>query len=326
MCTVITKSFTDCYFGRTLDYDRVYPFQLIFTPRRFRHDFRHMESGHSSYAILGMGMPLDGIPLFFDAINEKGIFAAGLLFEGNAVYHKPLAGMDNIPSFALIPWILGHCASLQEVRTALTRIHVTDTPFREDLPPSPLHWFLSDGKDSLVVEPLTNGIQIHDNPTGVLTNNPPFPMQIFRLSEFMGLSPYPPQNRFTDMISFTPYSRGMGAIGLPGDWTSSSRFVRSVFVRQNAAECLSEAENVGQIFHMLGTVEQIKGCVRLSNGGMPYTQYTSCVNGSRGIYYCTGYHNRRITAVDMWQEDMDGENMILFSVAEEEDILYLNRG
>lgn len=326
MCTALAKPFTDCYFGRTLDYDRLYPFQPLMTQRHFRHDFRHIDAPESSYAILGMGMPADGVPLFFDGVNEKGIFAAGLLFEGNAVYRKPLAGMDNIPSFALIPWILGHCASLQEVRTALTRIHITDTPFRKDLPPSPLHWFLSDGKASLTVEPLADGLQIHDNPVGVLTNNPPFPLQMFHLSGFMGVSPYPPENRFSADISFVPYSRGMGAVGLPGDWTSASRFVRGAFVRHNGLSGSSEEENVGQIFHMLNTVEQVKGCIRLEEGGIPYTQYASCVNGSRGVYYYSTYHNRRITAVDMGAEELDGERMIVFPLMEGEDILYRNRG
>ena len=285
-----------------------------------------MDSPAVSYAILGMGMPSDGVPLFFDGVNEKGVFAAGLLFENNAVYRKPLAGMDNIPSFAVIPWLLSHCGCLQEVRTALTRINIVDTAFREDLPPSPLHWFISDGEHSLVVESLADGIQIHDNPAGVLTNNPPFPLQMFHLTQYMGLSPYPAENRFADGMAFSPYSRGMGALGLPGDGTSPSRFVRAAFVGHNTLSGTSEEENVGQIFHIMTSVEQQKGCVRLENGGMSHTQYISCTNGSRGIYYYTTYHNRRITAVDMWAEDMDSENMILFPLGECEDILYQNRG
>lgn len=326
MCTAIAKRFDDCYFGRTLDYDRVYPFQPLMTPRNFRHCFRHIESPDTSYAILGMGMPADGVPLFFDGVNEKGIYAAGLLFEGNAVYRKPLAGMDNIPSFAVIPWLLGHCCSLQEVRTALTRINIVDTPFREDLPPSPLHWFISDGEHSLVVETLADGMQIHDNPAGVLTNNPTFPFQMFHLTQYMGLSPLPAENRFGGDIPFQPYSRGMGAIGLPGDTTSPSRFVRVAFIGQNIMPCASEEENVGQIFHVLASVEQQKGCVHLENGDVTYTQYASCVNGNRGIYYYATYHNRRITAVDMWKEDMEGTEMIVFPLQENEDIFYQNRG
>ncbi|MBE6570499.1 MAG: choloylglycine hydrolase family protein [Ruminococcaceae bacterium] len=322
MCTAITKRFSDRYFGRTLDYDRVYPFRPLMTPRYFHHDFRHTAAPDVSFAILGMGMPVDGVPLFFDAVNEKGVYAAGLLFDGNAVYRKPLSGMDNIPSFALIPWLLGHCADLQEVRTALTRINITDTPFREDLPPSPLHWFIGDGETSLVVESLADGIQIHDNPAEILTNNPPFLMQMHYLSRFMSLSPYPAENRLAPEIPLVPDSRGMGTLGLPGDGTSVSRFVRGAFVLHNAEAGGTEEENVGQIFHMMGTVEQVKGCVRLADGGVSFTQYTSCVNASRGIYYYTTYGSRRITAVDMYAADLDGREPICFPLTVGEDILY----
>jgi len=326
MCTAISWYPDTGYFGRTLDYDRIYPFKPLMAPRFYPHNFRCGDSPARSYAMLGMGITLDGEPLFFDAVNEKGVYAAGLLFEGNAVYRRPLAGMDNVPSFAVIPWLLSRCQNLEEVQKALTRMNITDTPVREDLPPSPLHWFIADGTHSLTVEAAAAGLTVYDNPAGVLTNNPPFPQQMFHLSRYMGLSAMPPENRFAPAICFTPYSRGMGALGLPGDGTSSSRFVRTAFIKHNMVPGVTETENVNHMFHILSAAAQQKGSIRLADGGISYTQYTACADGTRGIYYYTTERNHRITAIDMYRADIDAASLIGFPLTDEEDIFYRNGG
>ena len=158
----------------------------------------------------------------------------------------------------------------------------------------------------MVIEQTADGLHIYDDPAGVLTNEPPFPMQLFRLNDYAQLSPQPPENRFSPALPLETYSRGMGAMGLPGDLSSQSRFVRAAFVRANSVSGDGETESLSQLFHILGAVEQQRGCCRLAGGECELTLYTGCCNADRGVYYYTTYDNSQITAVDMHHADLDG--------------------
>ena len=121
-----------------------------------------------------------------------------------------------------------------------------------------------------------------------------------------------------------PYSRGMGAMGLPGDCSSASRFARAAFVLENAASESDEPSSVSQFFHILGVVEHVRGCVLLDNGKYEITAYTSCINLDRGIYYYTTYENRAISAVDLFKCDLDGGELSRFSLQTEQKITWQN--
>ena len=107
---------------------------------------------------------------------------AGLNFVGNAVYSEVQPDVENIAQFEFIPWILSLGASLAEVRKLLNRINIVNTPFSEQLPLAQLHWIIADENESITVESMSDGLHIYDNPVGVLTNNPPFPQQMFQLN------------------------------------------------------------------------------------------------------------------------------------------------
>ncbi len=312
MCTAVTYKTRDFYFGRTLDYDQSFGEEVVLTPRHFPLEFRHTEPLMSHYALLGMAMVAKGVPLYYEAMNEKGLAMAGLNFVGNAVYHEVKEGCLNLAQFELIPWILGSCANLTEVRRELKRLNLVKTPFSDELPSAQLHWLVADRSGALTLEATQEGLQIYDNPIGVLTNNPPFPIQMFFLNQWMGLSNRSPENQWAPTLSFQPYSLGMGAIGLPGDLSSPSRFARIAFSKQNAVCEDSESSSVSQFFHLLATVEQPRGCSRLTNGSYEITLYTSCCNASKGIYYYTTYENRQITAVDMHRHDLDASSLYRF--------------
>ena len=123
----------------------------------------------------------------------------------------------------------------------------------------------------------------------MLTNNPPFPQQLFALNNYRALSPRTPASTFAEGLDLTAYSRGLGGLGLPGDLSSQSRFVRAAFVRMNAKSGSGEAESVNQFFHILHSVEQQRGCCELDGGKYEITLYTSCCNADKGIYYYTTY-------------------------------------
>ena len=158
----------------------------------------------------------------------------------------------------------------------------------------------------------------------VLTNNPPFPQQMFLLNQYMHLSPKQPVNTFCEQLPLEQYSRGMGALGLPGDLSSTSRFARVAFTRLHAMSGESEAESVSQFFHILGSVDQQRGCCEVADGKYEITLYTSCCNATKGIYYYTTYENHQITAVDMHRENLDGETLVHYPVVKGEHILWQN--
>lgn len=310
MCTAVTYKTGDFYFGRTLDWEFLYPCEVVITPRRFPLEFKDTELMSEHFAITGMAYVCEDYPLYFDAFNERGLGMAGLNFMGNAVYGKKQKGRVNVAQFELIPYILGKCSSVKEVKLLCENLNITDTSFSAELPPSPLHWLVADSESAVTIEAVKEGLKVYDNPVGVLTNNPPFPMQMFSLSNYMSLSTLPVNNNFSDKISLNEYSRGMGAIGLPGDYSSGSRFVRASFVKLNSVSSECEGDSISQFFHILGSVLQPRGCCKLGENEWEYTQYSSCMNVTKGIYYYTTYKNTGIVGVDMYREELGLQDLI----------------
>ena len=324
MCTAINMTTKDHYFGRNLDLEYSYYETVTITPRNYPFIFRKIGKMDTHYAMIGMAYVVDGYPLYYDATNEKGVSIAGLRFAGNAFYPEEREEKKNISPFELIPWILAQCATMEEVKQLLHQLNLVNVPFSEQLPLTPLHWMISYKKESIVIESTKDGLNVYENNVGVLTNNPPFELQLWNLSNYMGLSRENLQNRFSETIRMEEYSRGMGAIGLPGDLSSASRFVRAAFVLQNSVSGETEEESVGQFFHILSSVEQQRGCVKLDENAYEVSVYSSCCNADKGIYYYVTYDNRQITAIDMWKEDLEGKIVVSYPLIEKQQIYIQN--
>lgn len=324
MCTAISFKTKDFYFGRTLDHTMSYGETVTVVPRNFPLPFRFGRTLEHHYAMVGMAYVEEGYPLLYDGVNEKGLAMAGLSFVGYTQYCKPETGRDNVAQFEFMPWLLAQCATLEEARRLLERINITDTPFSDRLPPSPLHWMIADRTGAVTVEAMASGIHVWDNPVGVLTNSPRFDEQQFRLNDYMSLSPHPPCNRFSDKLELQRYSYGMGALGLPGDLSSQSRFVRAAFTRHNVFCGTGEAESVSQFYHILGTVEQNRGCTDVGEEHYEYTLYTACCNADKGIYYYNTYENHQITAVSLHREDLERHDLIRYPLIQGEQIRHQN--
>ena len=329
MCTAATYKTKDFYMGRTLDYEFSYGEEIAVTPRNYAFDFRHAGKLESHYALIGMAFVVGGYPLYYDAINEKGLGMAGLNFVGNAVYEEALpegeTDQDQVAQFEFIPWILTQCASVKEAREKLSKMRLTGTPFSEQLPSAQLHWMIADKDACIVVESMQDGLHIYDNPVGVLTNNPPFPGQMFALNNYAGVSRKQPESTFAGVLQLDAYSRGMGGMGIPGDLSSQSRFVRVAFTKLNSISGEDESESVSQFFHILGSVDQQRGCCEVADGKYEITIYTSCCNASKGIYYYTTYDNHQITAVDMHAEDLDSDQVIRYPIQLKGEIRWQNK-
>ncbi len=320
MCTAATYQTKGFYMGRTLDYEFSYGDEITVTPRNYEFQFRHMGSVSSHYAMIGMAHVAGDYPLYYDAMNEKGLGMAGLNFVGNAVFQEVDDTRNNVAQFEFIPWILCQCATLEEAKKLLSRMNLIGTPFSPQLPTAQLHWLIADKTGSLTVECMADGLHIYDNPVGVLTNNPPFDKQLFHLNNFMHLSPKQPENTFSQDLNLQTYSRGMGALGLPGDLSSASRFVRVAFTKLNSRSGISENESVSQFFHILGSVDQQRGCCEVANGKYEITLYTSCCSADTGIYYYTTYENHQISGVDMYRENLDGDTLTRYPLINGEQI------
>lgn len=312
MCTAVTYHTKDHYFGRNLDFEFSYGESVTITPRNFPVSFPHGVKWEKHYAMIGMAHVAEGCPLYYDAVNEKGLAMAGLMFGGNAVYQKPKEGKDNIPNWAFLMWILGQCETVEDAEKLLERINITDEPFSDALPNSQLHWIIADGKRSITVEATADGLHVYDNPVGILTNNPPFPFHLQNLSQYMNVTAEPAVNQFAPQVDIQSFSRGMGGFGLPGDLSSSSRFIRAAFVKLNSLSGESERESVSQFFHILGSVEQQRGCCHLGEGKYEITIYSSCCNLDQGIYYYKTYDNHSITTVELQKEDLEGSRLVSY--------------
>lgn len=320
MCTAATYKTKDFYFGRTLDYEFSYGEEITITPRNYPFSFRCMGIMENHYAIIGMAHIVENYPLYYDAVNEKGLGMAGLNFVGNAYYREEIPNKNNVTTFEFIPWILCQCATVKEARVLLEKINLINTPFNDKLPVAELHWIIADSNEAITVETVKEGIRVYDNPAGVLANNPPFDMQMLQLNNYMNLSPKQPENHFSDKLPLHAYSRGMGTLGLPGGLSSQSRFIRVAFTKLNSVSGDSEAESVSQFFHILGSVDQQKGCCEVADGEFEFTIYTSCCNANKGSYYYTTYGNHQINAVDMNKEKLDDIQLVRYPVISEEQI------
>lgn len=324
MCTCITFKNNDFYFGRNLDLEYQFGEQVVITPRNYVIKFKENPEYTTHYGMIGMATVAGNYPLYAEAANEKGLCMAGLNFPGNACYKEVKRGAVNVASFEIIPWLLGRCATVKEAGKMLENMNITNVSFAEKLPAAPLHWMLADREECIVIEAVEEGVKIYENPWGVLTNNPPFPFYQSYLCNYMNLSSQPAENRFSSGLGLKPYGQGMGGIGLPGDASPASRFVRTAFLKWNSTCPQEEKANLSQFFHILDNVSMVRGSVMTPEGKCDITTYSCCINADQGIYYYKTYENNQIQAVRMAEKDLEGCQLLIYDLNAEQNINWQN--
>ena len=324
MCTCINLKTKDHYFGRNLDLEYRFYEKVVITPRNYEFKLKKQGNFKTKYAFIGMATVIDNYPLYADATNEKGLSVAALNFPNNAYYTEPKEGKINITPFELIPWILGNFEKVDELKNTIKNINLINIPFKEEIQLTPLHWMLRDEKQSLVLEQTKEGLQIYDNPIGVLTNNPEFSFHLTNINNYLNLTPDIPENRFSDEIALKIYGKGMGAIGLPGDNSSTSRFIRAAFNKTNSVCDEDEESSVSQFFHILDSVAMVRGTNVSENDRYDITTYSCCINTTKGIYYYKTYENNQITAITMDEKNMSSSNLYIHELIEKQQINYAN--
>lgn len=324
MCTCINLKTNDNYFGRNLDLECRFGEKVVITPRNYEFKLRKEPSFKSKYAMIGMATVIDNYPLYAEASNEKGLSIAGLHFPDYAYYNNEEKGRINITPFELTPWILGNFETIEELKDSLNNVNLINISFSEKIALTPLHFMIADKKDCIVLEQTKEGLKIYDNPVGVLTNSPPFIYHLTNLNNYLNLTPNFAENRFTNKIELDAYGNGMGSIGLPGDTSPASRFIRAAFNKLNSVCDLDEEASISQFFHILDSVSMVRGSTITKNKKYDITNYSCCINVSKGIYYYKTYENNQITAIKMNENNMNSNQLDIYELIENEQINYIN--
>ena len=216
-------------FGRNMDLDYSFNEKIIITPRKYNIKYKKVSENNKHYAILGIGTVIENYPLYADAINEYGLGISMLNFPDLCCYYDVDNKKINIAPYELPLYLLSKCKSLKEVKNIIKDINIVNIDFSNLVPFAPLHFMISDSTGSIVIECRSDKMHIYNNKYNVLTNNPSFDYHCFNLANYMHLHNDTPLNNINSNLDIYPYSYGLGAYSLPGDFSSTSRFSSSAY-------------------------------------------------------------------------------------------------
>ena len=320
MCTGVRFVDADgkMYFGRNLDWTEGYGERVVVTPASAAvpSAFEHLEGSSDGHVVIGMGIVVAGIPLYFDCGNDAGLAVAGLNFPESARYEpESRAGSTNVAAYEFPFWVARNFSCLDEVRAALEMVTVVAKPVNEQLPVANLHWLIGDASGSIVVECMADGLHVWENDVDVLTNEPNFGWQRTNLRNYLTLSDEEPSNTAWGSASLAPFGSGVGMQGIPGDYSGPSRFVKAAFVNSHYPTQEGESANVTRLFRTLGSVAVPDGCAKMADGSYERTLYTSCFSSSTMTYYHATYEDPRICAYPLSAADLTATEPIFISAA-----------
>ncbi len=300
MCTAmsIVSKQQDVFFGRTMDFYYDLDLDIYIVPQNYT--FKSNISNYkkkNKYAYIGIGQYIGEISLA-DGMNEAGLGVAALYFPEYAEYTKKIDPKKiAIANTEVVTYLLSHCKNIEEVAVILSYTQIVGV--KDDITKniSPLHWIVSDktGK-TITIEQTKNGLNILNNPIGVLTNSPDFAWHYTNLRNYMNLSPTSSKYENWENIKLSPFGEGAGSIGLPGDFTPPSRFVRLAFAKSFAKKPNTEKETLLLCFHLMNLVSIPKGLVIAKEKikMCDYTQYIAFMNLNTGDYFFNTYDNCNI--------------------------------
>ncbi len=305
MCTSITYHTIDnyCFLARTMDYDITIPKQLLLIPRAYC--WHKAENRVTKYAILGMGMRLANKVGLYDGVNEKGLMCATLMFE-DTVYSPRHPDKDNVSTCDFVMWMLSQFDSVEDVVRNLNRINLIFGSIPPLLDACALHWIVSDLTHRTIVIEKTDRLKVYENPYSTLTNEPGFGEQIEHYQRYRCVDPFRESR------------------GLPGDFSSQSRFVRAAYCRAAIDDVSGEADGLTNSLKILDTLQVQKGVDCDRESGPSYTQYTSCICGNSLTYYYNTYENRQLSAVCLAREKLNAKQIKVFPVNDRQSICKQN--
>ncbi len=341
MCTAVSLKVKDKYlFGRNMDIDVPFGQSIVITPRNYQWDYKYQKPAIMKYAIIGMAFDFKvgnkPYPMYAEATNEKGLSMAGLNFPGNAHYFEPnsIEGAFQLTPYEFIPYVLSNFSNANEVEAWIKNNNVilVNHPIVANIPLAPLHFIICDiGGDGLVIEQTKEGLKVFEDDLGVMTNNPTFDWHTQNLAFYQNLGVIQKQESNWSGIDIIPFGEGFASVGLPGDWTPPSRFVRTAFLKVcSTPEIMQDLEaGISQCFHILDNVAMVKGSIRIpqKDGSMHHdiTLYSSCTDMNDGVYYYKTYFNNQINVIDMHAEDLDSVNPIVYPFSTKQNYNFVNK-
>lgn len=282
----------------------------------------------AKYATVGMIAYTD--VKIMDGMNEAGLVAGAFYLPTFASYTPVTA--DNQAkglSPAEFPnWLLTQFASIAEVKAAIQSGAAVITP--TSLPgwgaaPPPFHYVVYDKSGaSIVIEPINGKLVIHDNPLGVVTNSPTFDWHMTNLRNYITLNPNNVPAGKIGKLELQAFGMGNGMMGLPGDFSPPSRFVRAALFSANAIPSDNASQGIEQIFHLLNNFDLPKGIARTNSDGTvsaDYTQMTTAKDPQSLRYYYKGYDDQTIRMVDLKSLDLNAKEVKTFATASSQPIV-----
>ncbi|MDO5721128.1 MAG: linear amide C-N hydrolase [Actinomycetaceae bacterium] len=319
MCTTFCyrpQAVKGAYFGRSMDIDCSFGEHLVVSPRAAKRSYKHLDNPPTTQmSLMGMASVVNETALYAEAISESGLYCAGLNFPRTAHYGKPISGAINLAPYELIPYLLTQARDLNQAREILRQVNLCDTAFMPGLPVAPMHFFLSDGGNHLIIEPQADGIHIYEDDLGVLTNNPPYPTHRANIENYLHLST---ANRGGGVIEPTAYGEGLGLVGLPGDFSPMSRYVRTAILKAAAQQVPAQhsPEPVFEVLHLLHAVAMVRGSVVTAAGNYDITRYFACFGQEDLTCTFHTYDNFQPYAVRLRDHDLDSSDLVVYPLPE----------
>lgn len=235
MCTSITLKSKDnlSLLARTMDFSFELEPSMVVIPRKHLLNFSNLKPLDNHYAFIGLGKHIDNNYVFADGLNEHGLSAAVLYFEGYAKYNENKdTDKINLAPFEVLTYILATCKDLLEVKENFEKhINVVNQILTLIGSTPPLHWVFNDIEgNSIIIEPLETGIKIHDNKLGILANSPDLDWHLTNVRNYIGIQQKQVEPLTINGLTFKPFGQGSGTSGIPGDYTPPSRFLRAYII------------------------------------------------------------------------------------------------
>lgn len=239
-------------------------------------------------------------PIFTDAVNEDGLMGTLQNFPGYGHYdtNPDPEALDLHPAFFL-PYILGTCSNLDEVEEAVKNLNLTDELiFGSHMS---VHYILSDSTgEAIIIEPDEDGITVHRDTIGVMANSPDYQWQLSNLRNYMNVTNENPEPREFLNTVLEPFGNGTGgSLGLPGDYTSPSRFVRIAYAKEFAPIPANADDGVEKMFDLLSVVNVPEGMLKSGEGHYEKTLCTTVMKAQDPTYYFSPNGNRRISSYNL---------------------------
>jgi len=320
-CTsfVIPTTDNSAVYARTMEFGFPMQSQVLVIPR----NYKIAAAGTGSTPTMGwtskyaaVGMNAMGAAALVDGMNEKGLVGGILYFPGFAGYADP-AKSDPAKSLApweVLTWALTSFATVAEVKAALADISIVNVVEEKMGIAPPVHYTLHDATGaSLVIEPIDGKLKIYDNPVGVMTNSPSFDWHLTNLRNYLKLSPVNATPLKIGSETFAPLGQGSGMLGIPGDPTPPSRFLRALGYTQSIEKKPSGPESVRLAEHIINNFDIPKGWVRDKNQGsepLEYTQWSTVADIASRTYYVKSYEDPVLRGIDLKSFDLDAKTLV----------------